>query len=312
MNVRAILASVAVLLAPGCTAGEGQDVSAPKADPTDAEFDAQTGAIRGVVTDDTLTPLPEAQVLLRETGAVAVTAGDGTFQFSRVPPGPVRLEAQRIGYVGVARSIEVVANDVVEVALMLAPLSIVEPYFETAIQDGLIGCGILLKTNNDPNASHNLVAACGIFGNAGYHDIDEFHLAWPMGDLEETSGAWGETTWTPTQAAGRGLGVIWTLWDNTNSVGGTYTFTRAASPQSPIAVSFPSSLIIKLLEERSGIQNCAVENCTVHTYHYGRAETSGGASPVDVGLSLQQRYSEFFTLFFNQELPTRFSALPDQ
>lgn len=261
------------------------------------------------MTNDALVPLPDAQVYVIEGGANDTTDQDGVYEVQGVPAGTVHVLFQKLGYTSVQRSVELEDGGSAELSVRLDPLAIEDPYHTTGIQDGLIGCGLLGKTNEDPNASHNIVAACGVFGNLGYHDIDKFHLAWPMGSLDETSGAWGETTWTPTQAAGKGLSILWTVWDSSNP-GGAYSFIRANSVNSPISVRITSESMKQILEERDTIDDCTVDNCTLHTYHYGRAETLG--TPVDVGLSLQQRYSEYFTLFFNQELPMQFSALPDQ
>lgn len=275
------------------------------------EFDESTGAIQGIVTDDSLNPLSGVELLISETGATAVSVHDGSFAFSRLPPEKVHLLAQKIGFESIQRAVEILPGEIVQVSLVLPALAVAEPFTVTKIQDGLIGCGVLGRTNNDPNASHNIVALCGIFGNAGYYNIDKFHLVWRMGDLEDTSGAWGEVTWTPSQAAGRSLGVIWTLWDSSNTAGGVYTFART-NGRSPLSVRIPSELLIDLLSKRTTIQDCSAANCTVHTYHYGRADTLGPGFPVDVGFSLQQRYTEYYTLFYNQPLPERFTALPDR
>lgn len=291
----------------GCLGGGS---SGPAGVDSEVLFDDETGAIRGHVTSDSLEPLNGAVVHLTDSGQNATTNEAGEFQISQVAPGAVGLEVAKLGYESVAREVQVEVGRVTETSFQLPPLPIEEPYHATEIQEGLIGCGLLLKRDEDPNASHNFIAACGVFGNLGYYAIDQFHLVWAMGDLYNTSGAWGETSWTSTQAAGKGMSAIWSVLDSSNTAGGIHAIRRGNSVQSPLGISFTSEEILDVLEAKDTIQDCTESDCNIHAFHYGRAETLG--TPVDVGVALQQRYTEYFTLFYNQDVPDVFSAVPDE
>src|SRR5689334_8328242 len=62
-----------------------------------APLRAQTGTLRGTVTDDGGRPLPGARVLVVGTPLAAETRDDGTFELRAVPAGTHAVRAQRIG-----------------------------------------------------------------------------------------------------------------------------------------------------------------------------------------------------------------------
>jgi len=90
--------------------GVTADISttAPSAQPAMAA----SGSISGVVQDEHGKPL--AGVVVSALGAratVAVTAADGHFEFSALPPGPYLVRAHLVGYVAIrAQSVQVVAS----------------------------------------------------------------------------------------------------------------------------------------------------------------------------------------------------------
>ena len=56
------------------------------------------GTVQGRVVRQDATPLPGVMALLEQTGAVAWTAGDGTYRFERVPPGALTIHLSLGGY----------------------------------------------------------------------------------------------------------------------------------------------------------------------------------------------------------------------
>jgi hypothetical protein len=302
--------ALGLFLLSGCAASSSSGAAGrPGGAPTGA-----TGEVRGVVTDEALTPIAGALVAALGLNRTTTTDSMGTFLLAEIPIGNVVIAVQALGFEPSSRKVEVKDGGSVEIAIVLRATESPVPYHTTRIEQGIIGCGVLGKIpmyNDKPNSSHNIIAACGIFGNAGYYNVDRFVIHWTLGSLDKTSGFFGETTWTPTQATGRSLDALWTVYDSASTVGGTASLGRV-NGLSPLSMRITSQAIKDLLSKKSTITECAVSNCTVHTYHYGRANTLGSGYPADAGVAVQQKYQEYLTEFFNQDLPPKFSILPDQ
>lgn len=83
---------------------------------------APRGELRGVVADSaTGEVLAFARVRLLELHREYATHADGRFVFASVPAGTATLSVQRIGYATVARTVNVPADGVVEVRVVLRP-----------------------------------------------------------------------------------------------------------------------------------------------------------------------------------------------
>ncbi|MBI2077828.1 MAG: carboxypeptidase regulatory-like domain-containing protein [Euryarchaeota archaeon] len=110
-----------------------------------AQFDDDTGAITGSVTDDQIQPLEGAQVgILEIPDRLTVTDAAGAFTFNNVPPGKYSIVAQRLGFVSGSRSVEVFAGQAVSVQFALAPLAVEAPYHFTHPFTGFIDCVVAL------------------------------------------------------------------------------------------------------------------------------------------------------------------------
>jgi outer membrane receptor protein involved in Fe transport len=72
---------------------------------------AQTGAVRGSVTDDAGRPLPGARVTVVGTSLAAESRPDGTFELRAVPAGSRTMRAQRIGYRLAAQTVQVLSGE---------------------------------------------------------------------------------------------------------------------------------------------------------------------------------------------------------
>lgn len=105
----------------------------PKVSSGPAEFDENTGALAGIVTDSELAPIAEAQVGLPKSDLipediVVLTDTAGRFTMSNVPPGDHDLFVQALGYQSKASKVGVVAGAVTDVNVALERLPSDEPY----------------------------------------------------------------------------------------------------------------------------------------------------------------------------------------
>ena len=87
---------------------------------------AQTGALRGTVSDDAGRPLSGARVSVVGTTLAAETRPDGRFELAAVPVGSRTVRAQRLGYRQAMRTVEVRGGEVsiVRVVLRADPLAL--------------------------------------------------------------------------------------------------------------------------------------------------------------------------------------------
>ncbi len=126
----------------GCVGG---DDAGPQGDdaPTGPQFNEDTGAVRGTVTDAELLPLEGAQVAILnlDTGISTTTDDAGTFTLSNVPPGTHTLAVQKLGFESQAKKVDVQAGDETFVELMLDPVPVEEPYVESLPHAGQYGIG---------------------------------------------------------------------------------------------------------------------------------------------------------------------------
>ncbi|HEX9815571.1 MAG TPA: carboxypeptidase-like regulatory domain-containing protein [Candidatus Thermoplasmatota archaeon] len=166
-----VLVVVTVALA-GCAKGaaEGTTAEGPVSVISGgAEPIHDAGLIKGVVTDDSVVPLAGAVVGLVEVEGIATTGESGEFSFENLAPGVYTLNAARLGFASVASRVEVVAGQETNVHLVLRTIAIVESYLESiefrmfmACGGGLVGvtftggCPAALFPTHDVTADHNV------------------------------------------------------------------------------------------------------------------------------------------------------------
>lgn len=299
----------------GCVGGEATE---PKGGPADqqvpeaappAQFDEGSGAIEGLVHDDSLAPLPGAQVALGELPeASALADQEGRFTLSRVPPGSYRLFAQKLGYESAAKLVTVVAGEVTMVDVTLVPLPVVEPYYVVKNQRGLFGCGFTLR----PVVG---VAVCGVLSLfLNLTQYDKFLLLWQIsGKREEWDTGVMEMEWKSNQALGRGLTLIWEVDGCSNVRNGT--FGRSTGP-SPLKIELRNDQLDRAFENFTkascATSKCNEKKCDMHTRVFSAAETLGPSSPADVGVTIQQPFTQYFSEFYNGEAPVPYTAFQDR
>lgn len=126
-------------------AGTTFDASAATEEAKDSDG---LGAVEGVVVSDEQAPIAGAEVALVEPNLVTQTDASGRFVFKDVPPGSHRIIAQKLGFESVARRVDVTADAVANVALVLSSLAIDEARVEVFPYKGFIAFnwGILVVT----------------------------------------------------------------------------------------------------------------------------------------------------------------------
>ena len=84
-----------------------------------ASLQAQSGLVRGSVSDDAGRPLPAARVIIVGTTLATESRADGSFELRAVPIGTRSVRAQRIGYRAGTRSVDVTASSAAVVRFTL-------------------------------------------------------------------------------------------------------------------------------------------------------------------------------------------------
>ncbi|HEV7992990.1 MAG TPA: TonB-dependent receptor, partial [Gemmatimonadaceae bacterium] len=80
---------------------------------------AQTGAVRGSVSDDAGRPLPGARVTVEGVARAAESRPDGSFELRAVPAGARTVRAQRIGYRVASQTVQVRGGETANVRFVI-------------------------------------------------------------------------------------------------------------------------------------------------------------------------------------------------
>lgn len=268
----------------GCTGGD-----APDDDPFQDDLDASdtTGVIRGVVVDETVTPVADAVVQIQGTERSATTDEDGRFGFGDVDAGTQFLQVSKPGYESAQQGVDVVAGkrDPGAVKVLLVKDPEYNPYFQEFVFEGYIECGTaVLALCSVPNIGPEIL--CGV-GDVCVGDItnDAFLVDHPVDGVP----TWvqSEMVWESTQALGDQMDLLHS-WD----CGDVYLCDHTASGTSPLL----------LTEDADGIEEIGLgtenENLTVRVFSSGAEESMGLA-----GFTVQQQFKIFTHVFYGYTPP---------
>jgi hypothetical protein len=141
-----VLLAVAVFLIAGMAGCADTNEVAPTDAAPEVEVTSTTGGIRGVVVDDSITPVEGANIFLPTTGDSALTDAEGGFAFSRLEPGTYFIQATRFGYSDVQASVVVEAGieKPPSVRIQMPKLDVGEPFDNTLKFDGFYECAFSL------------------------------------------------------------------------------------------------------------------------------------------------------------------------
>jgi hypothetical protein len=316
VHTRSVAATLGTLLLSlaisGCIADEeaAQQADAPQG-LAEAEFGDDTGAIEGLVLDGEQIPVPGAQVAIQALELGMATNDDGRFAFSHVAPGTHTLFVQSLGYESFGQSIEVVAGEKTTLEVHLEAIAIKEPYSTEIIQDGLFGCG---ASWSPPIAGITGIAACGVFSLfLNFTAYDKFLLDWEIkSDIDGWNGSVYEMSWESNQATGRGLTMLWEVCSNDRE-------TRFAAEEgvSPLRVYASADVVHGVIHNGSHNEDacdaasdaCNEDACAFISRVFSTPQTTGMAA--DIGVTFQQRFTQYHTAFFYEPGPKDYTAIMD-
>jgi carboxypeptidase family protein len=298
----------AVFALAGCTESTTTAVVAgtvPPAKP--AEFAEGTGGIEGLVIDDENNLIAGVQLGLQGTEALTESDSDGKFSFSNVLPGEHVILASRLGYEPGTANVVVVEGEVAAIDVVIVPIASIEPFSVLLSAEGIFGCGLSWR----PAVVYSGVSACGLLGEVptDTSQYDQFLLVW---DLDKPTEQWMgnvfEMEWSSTQAAGKGLRFIWEINGCANV--GDVRFGDA-NGVSPLRLNESGEHVQEVLDGKScGSDECGKESCRVMSRVFSDIGTLGTAAPADVGVTLQQPFTQYLSAFYNEEPPVGFTAVP--
>lgn len=138
--MRQVVIVVAALLIAGCAGGPPAE--ADPFDGVDVKVDETTGAIRGVVVDQSIMPVEGAKVSLVDTPHNTTTDADGRFVFSKLEPGFYLLTASKPLYEEMTFQTSVEAGNPkpATITVRLTRLFEGEPYMSSFYEEGYFTC----------------------------------------------------------------------------------------------------------------------------------------------------------------------------
>lgn len=190
---------VAVALA-GCADGAGEPPGGgdPALRDLDLRATEDTGVIRGIVIDASVTPVAGATVTLQGSGASTTTNGNGAFGFSGLEPGSYFLTVEKPGFATVQSSTSVVAGvdepPVLKVLLERIPGT--QPFVEDLFLAGYLTCGAAVFATSVGCTTFGPVADA--VGDQSIFSVDYTQAPqWVQGELvwEATQPAAGAFIW---------------------------------------------------------------------------------------------------------------------
>jgi hypothetical protein len=294
--------TVLALLLSGCAAETGNtnsDPKSPRDEPTapNPVTSETTGAVYGLVTDDTDYPLANVTILLQREGTddvlYALTHIDGTFSYSQVAPGIYRIDALRLGFHATAQKIEVQAQETRHVRLTLISVPIPVGHYDTKILNGKTTCTVSVRTPvNYVRPSCRTVIAS-----------DTYHLAYDLkpGFVDLLV----ETNWRPTYTYGNQL-----LQTSFGFISGTLTVLKDLEAPPILRLEIPHAEWVAWDEAHGSDYSQYGGRLGLSTFAAHNILTS--PSPVHFGMVIDQSFTVYSTSSFNQTIPEGFSVVPDE
>lgn len=282
-----------------------------QADGYEVESSPDKGIIRGVVVDEAIRPVPQADITLRFLGGdgsdpiEAKTDGNGLFGFGNLEPGAYSILAKRLGYLDAQSSADVQAGvkspPIVKIILQADPAGL--PTFEVFKYDGFIECGFVavalrLAVCSTPSIATDILCAeaevCpGNLTNDQFiarHVIDPNNLAFVQSEM----------AWDSTQALGTRMNVVPGHWDPESDEWGDIEGS-AVDGESPITMRFGKGQA-GAIEEVGGFQ--------VRVFS-SYPEDTGVGGLWGIGLTLQQEFTIITHAFHGFEPDEAWTFLAD-
>lgn len=294
---------VCVVLA-GCSGATPSSSSSNPTVTSGADFtqapSADTGSIKGTVTDEEMQPLAGVEVALLDVPGEAPSArtdATGNFGFAEVAPGSYRLAVQQLGYESVARKVEVVAGETQELKIVLTALTVVSATYKTDMIAGFVGCSLTIYTAQSAQQAVTVVCSEAALGQSVYPNNKNQH-SWhvPKGYMTHMA----ELDWRANSDMAKQMRLLLsTIIDCTPAVClVAAAYNDEKNGERPVKVGFDA-------DERSALGKEFDLKARVRSGH------PTGSTPAPV-LVLDQKYTLYVTNFFGEVAPENFTATPPE
>lgn len=280
----------------GCSGGDagGADATGPPAD------DQTTGTVEGIVVDAELLNVAGAAVAIPPAGVETTTGDDGRFLLEGVSAGSHTLFVNKLGYEAETKRIDVVAGQTTEVEVTLTAIAVQDPYADVVPFAGYFECSMA--------AADVLWTGCGYVAHGTVFPDDV-----TTGFYTKESGGQQilhELTWESTSlATGKNLDFSVISQDRD----GCQWYANHFGPS-------PLSILVDVGEKFSNPESpyptggCGDNVVDEEDTALGVLVLSSPTYANDValaGLTIQQSFEGYVTVFYHQDMPAGYSALPD-
>lgn len=281
----------------GCTGGGGGKELPPQTSAAEPTVDADSGAVHGFVTDDQVAAVKGAGIAITALGLATTTDDNGEFTLNDVPPGLHDLFVSRIGYESKGQRVEVAAAEVTEVRISLLPIAVAEPFHDSIPFSGQFQCSLALFDV--------------LWQDCGVETTSAFYFEKPQGVRHLV----GELRWT-SASAGTGQNLDFNLVKGT-SVEDTESTQWYANTFGPS----PLMIHVTVGEQFENPDSAAAVGASDQDQVVDDEDTKVGfniyssptyvADQALVGLTLEQKFNGYVTLFYDMDVPEGFSAFAD-
>lgn len=282
--------------------------------------DENTASIDGLVLDEELVVIAGATIGIRLAGAGGPyeetrSDADGRFSYSFLAPGTYEILVKKFGYLDAKEERALEANQLpYTVSITLVANVGIQPHKVLLSDRGIFGCGFYTR---GPVFGFLWLAACGVAGlvPVDLSAYDRFLIIWNIENqpVQALNASVFEMNWESTQTAGRGLTMTWEKNGCSNAGNGA----GSAATFSEIGGSAPLREYVTTEQMQAvvnyggcGASVCSGMICSIQSRVAPYSDTLGSSAPVDVGVTFQQPYDIYLSLFYNEPAPLDFTQLP--
>ncbi|HUR62346.1 MAG TPA: carboxypeptidase-like regulatory domain-containing protein [Candidatus Thermoplasmatota archaeon] len=304
---------VACLVLSGCSGSGGGNAdaatdAAARLGELDAKVSGTTGAIKGVVVDGSITPVPSAKVVLALPAGgnkTATTDKEGRFVFSDLAPGTYFLTGSAPLYHSAQTSVEVKAGESTIAKVQIQPLFDKKPFHVPIKQKGFFECsqagiGVYSSSNcvTDPCPSQFDPATCNGYPTHSLDNVTTQSREWHM----DVGAGWQqmvfEMTWAPTaQGTSAWMGMVVSTYKPTRDTTHSFANVNSANPmrfQLDVGKEGPGAASV----EPTTIPSEGMEKVSFFVSARRNYDSPTCVASCPPGLSLNQEFSVVITQFY--------------
>ena len=307
MRLAASAIGIFLLLA-GCTSGGAPPLATES---TEIVLDENNGSVTGRVLDEEFQTIPNATVAIPSASLVTQTDEEGAFALGPLAPGAYEVSAYALGYGALARRVDVIAGEALDITFALPILTSQTAFYETFPYVGFQACqwyfeGAIAHCTLPYTQVHGTANRSGVnLANYGIpKDLQDNRDRYNFTVRAEHTGIVSELVWQAASAAAAWQALVlacgWydPLWDECVPPGETHTGLRYHFEvgQNPVRLQW------KMDDEQ-------LEYLKISPWVMSRANVYG-SEQVAAGLAFEQRIEMFNTVFYGADPPEGFTAGP--